>query len=226
MGIHAIMPIPGQVWQTRSTSLGYQSINVLLVYPEFPKTFWSYEKILELVNRKALLPPLGLITVAAILPQKWNLKLADVNIRPVTEQEWMWADLVIMSGMIVQKDNIIRQINLARHHGKPVAVGGPYPSSTPEELVAAGADSLILDDGEINLPMFVAAWYGGDKGGRFSSEGVKPDVTSTPIPRHDLLEFKAYDSMSVPFSRGCRLQCEFCIFDVLHGRKPQAKAPE
>ncbi|MGB5241012.1 MAG: B12-binding domain-containing radical SAM protein, partial [Prochlorococcaceae cyanobacterium] len=157
------------------------------VYPEFSKTFWSYETILELVNRKALPPPLGLITVAAILPQKWNFKPVDVNIRAVTEQEWMWADLAIMSGMIVQKDDIIRQIN---------------------------------------LPMFVAAWYGGDKGGRFSSEGVKPDVTSTPIPRHDLLEFKAYNSMSVPFSRSCRLQCEFCIFDVLHGRKPQAKAPE
>ncbi|WP_094556260.1 B12-binding domain-containing radical SAM protein [Synechococcus sp. 1G10] len=201
-------------------------MNVLLVYPEFPKTFWSYEKILELVNRKVLLPPLGLITVAAILPQDWNFKLADVNIRPVTDQEWMWADLVIMSAMIVQKDDIIRQINLARHHGKPVAVGGPYPSSTPEELVAAGADYLILDEGEITLPMFVAAWERGDKGGRFSSEGVKPDVTSTPIPRYDLLELKAYDSMSVQFSRGCPFQCEFCDIIVLYGRKPRTKTPE
>lgn len=226
MAIRAIIPTLGQVWQTRSTSLGYHSMNVLLVYPEFPKTFWSYEKILELVNRKVLLPPLGLITVAAILPQDWNFKLADVNIRPVTDQEWMWADLVIMSAMIVQKDDIIRQINLARHHGKPVAVGGPYPSSTPEELVAAGADYLILDEGEITLPMFVAAWERGDKGGRFSSEGVKPDVTSTPIPRYDLLELKAYDSMSVQFSRGCPFQCEFCDIIVLYGRKPRTKTPE
>ncbi len=201
-------------------------MNVLLVYPEFPKTFWSYEKILELVNRKVLLPPLGLITVAAILPQEWNFKLVDVNIRAVADEEWMWADLVIMSAMIVQKDDIIRQINLARHHGKPVAVGGPYPSSTPEELVAAGADYLILDEGEITLPMFVEAWERGDKGGRFSSEGVKPDVTSTPIPRYDLLELKAYDSMSVQFSRGCPFQCEFCDIIVLYGRKPRTKTPD
>ncbi|MCP9800244.1 B12-binding domain-containing radical SAM protein [Synechococcus sp. RedBA-s] len=201
-------------------------MNILLVYPEFPKTFWSYEKILELVGRKVLLPPLGLITVAAILPQEWTFKLADVNIRPVSEDEWKWADLVIMSAMIVQKDDIIRQINLARHYGKPVAVGGPYPSSTPEELVAAGADYLILDEGEITLPMFVEAWERGETGGRFSSDGVKPDVTSTPIPRYDLLELKAYDSMSVQFSRGCPFQCEFCDIIVLYGRKPRTKTPD
>ena len=216
----------GQSLLIPSVGHGSTDLNVLLVYPEFPKTFWSYEKILELVNRKVLLPPLGLITVAAILPQDWNFKLADVNIRPVTEQEWQWADLVIMSAMIVQKDDIIRQINLARHHGKPVAVGGPYPSSTPEELVAAGADFLILDEGEITLPLFVEAWQRGEKGGRFSSEGVKPDVTSTPIPRYDLLELSAYDSMSVQFSRGCPFQCEFCDIIVLYGRKPRTKTPE
>lgn len=201
-------------------------MNVLLVYPEFPKTFWSYEKILELVNRKVLLPPLGLVTVAAILPQEWNFNLVDVNIRPVSNQEWLWADLVVMSAMIVQKDDIIRQINLARHHGKPVAVGGPYPSSTPDELVAAGADYLILDEGEITLPLFVEAWNRGDTGGRFSSDGVKPDVTATPIPRYDLLELGAYDSMSVQFSRGCPFQCEFCDIIVLYGRKPRTKTPD
>jgi radical SAM superfamily enzyme YgiQ (UPF0313 family) len=202
------------------------AMNVLLVYPEFPKTFWSYEKILELVNRKVLLPPLGLITVAAILPQEWHFRLVDVNIRPVGSEEWQWADLVIMSAMIVQKDDIIRQINLARHHGKPVAVGGPYPTSTPEELVAAGADYLILDEGEITLPLFVAALQRGETGGRFSSDGVKPDVTGTPIPRYDLLEMSAYDSMSVQFSRGCPFQCEFCDIIVLYGRKPRTKTPE
>ncbi len=201
-------------------------MNTLLVYPEFPKTFWSYEKILELVNRKVLLPPLGLITVAAILPQHWNFRLVDVNIRPVSEEEWDWADLVIMSAMIVQKEDIIRQINLARQHSKPVAVGGPYPTSTPEELVAAGADYLILDEGEITLPLFVEALKRGESSGRFTAEGVKPDVTSTPIPRYDLLELRAYDSMSVQFSRGCPFQCEFCDIIVLYGRKPRTKTPE
>jgi radical SAM superfamily enzyme YgiQ (UPF0313 family) len=200
-------------------------MNVLLVYPEFPKTFWSYEKILELVQRKVLLPPLGLVTVAAILPQEWDYKLVDVNIRPVGESEWHWADLVIISAMIVQKEDIIRQIGFARFHGKPVAVGGPYPTSTPEELVAAGADFLILDEGEITLPMFVEALQRGEKSGQFRSDGVKPDVTTTPIPRYDLLERGAYDSMSVQFSRGCPFQCEFCDIIVLYGRKPRTKEP-
>ena len=200
-------------------------MKVLLVYPEFPKTFWSYEKILELVQRKVLLPPLGLVTVAAILPQEWDYKLVDVNIRPVDELEWQWADLVIISAMIVQKDDIIRQIGFARFHGKPVAVGGPYPTSTPEELVAAGADFLILDEGEITLPMFVEALQRGEKSGQFRSDGVKPDVTTTPIPRYDLLERGAYDSMSVQFSRGCPFQCEFCDIIVLYGRKPRTKEP-
>ncbi len=200
-------------------------MRVLLVYPRFPKTFWSYEKILELVNRKVLLPPLGLITVAAILPQTWEFKLVDVNIRPVTEAEWQWADMVIMSAMIVQKDDIIRHISIAKYYGKPVAVGGPYPTSMPEEMVAAGADYLILDEGEITLPMFVAALERGEKQGRFTAGGEKPDVTSTPIPRYDLLEMSAYDSMSVQFSRGCPFQCEFCDIIVLYGRKPRTKTP-
>jgi radical SAM superfamily enzyme YgiQ (UPF0313 family) len=200
-------------------------MNVLLVYPRFPKTFWSYEKILELVNRKVLLPPLGLITVAAILPQDWNFKLVDTNIRPVEEDEWQWADLVIISAMIVQKDDMMQQIKLAHQHHKPVAVGGPYPSSTPEELDGAGVEFLILDEGEITLPMFVADLQQGLKSGRYSADGAKPDVTTTPIPRYDLLERSAYDSMSVQFSRGCPFQCEFCDIIVLYGRKPRTKTP-
>lgn len=93
-------------------------MNVLLVYPLFPKTFWSYEKILELVNRKVLLPPLGLITVAAILPQEWNFKLVDRNIRSITEEEWQWADMVILSAMIVQKDDLLSLIKEAKRRGK------------------------------------------------------------------------------------------------------------
>ena len=200
-------------------------MNILLVYPRFPKTFWSYEKILELVNRKVLLPPLGLITVAAILPQEWTYKLVDTNIRPVAEDEWRWADLVIISAMIVQKDDMFRQIDLAHQHGKPVAVGGPYPTSTPEELEAVGAEFLILDEGEITLPLFVADLRQGARRGRYSANGEKPDVTHTPIPRYDLLERSAYDSMSVQFSRGCPFQCEFCDIIVLYGRKPRTKSP-
>ena len=199
-------------------------MRTLLVYPVFPPTFWSYEKILELVNRKVLLPPLGLITVAAILPQEWEFKLCDRNIRPVSEEEWNWAELVVFSGMIVQKEDLLAQIREAKQRGKSVAVGGPYATSVPQEVQAAGADFLILDEGEITLPLFVEAIQRGETQGIFRATD-KPDVTLTPIPRYDLLEFDAYDSMSVQFSRGCPFQCEFCDIIVLYGRKPRTKTP-
>jgi radical SAM superfamily enzyme YgiQ (UPF0313 family) len=199
-------------------------MRVLLVYPVFPKTFWSYEKILALVDRKVLLPPLGLVTVAAILPQEWEFKLVDRNIRAVTEEEWEWAEMVILSAMIVQKQDLLDQIKEAKQRGKLVAVGGPYPTSVPHEVQNVGTDFLILDEGELTLPMFVEAVNKGEKSGIFRAT-EKPDVTTTPIPRFDLLEFDAYDSMSVQFSRGCPFQCEFCDIIVLYGRKPRTKTP-
>jgi len=199
-------------------------MRVLLLYPLFPKSFWSFEKALELVDRKALLPPLGLATVAAILPQTWEFKLVDHNVREVTEAEWEWADMVILSAMIVQKEDFVAQIQIAKQRGKLVAVGGPYATSLPHE--AAGADFLILDEGEITLPMFVEAVERGETHGIFRSDGEKPDVTTTPVPRFDLLDFTAYDNMSVQFSRGCPFQCEFCDIIVLYGRKPRTKTPE
>ncbi|MDJ0648821.1 MAG: DUF4070 domain-containing protein [Xenococcaceae cyanobacterium MO_188.B19] len=199
-------------------------MRALLIYPLFPQTFWSYDKILELVDRKVLLPPLGLITVAAILPQEWEFQLVDRNVREVKESEWEWADIVIFSAMIVQKPDLLAQIKLAKEKGKLVAVGGPYSTSLPEEPKAAGADFLILDEGEITLPMFVEAIEKGATSGTFRAT-EKPDVTETPVPRYDLLELDAYDSMSVQFSRGCPFQCEFCDIIVLYGRKPRTKEP-
>lgn len=199
-------------------------MRVLLLYPVFPQSFWSFEKALQLVGRKAMLPPLGLITVAAILPQEWEFKLVDRNVRPVTEAEWDWAELVLMSAMIVQKHDLLEQIREAKRRGKPVAVGGPYATALPDEV--AEADYLILDEGEITLPKFIEAVQRGETHGTFRSEGNRPDVTITPIPRFDLLEFDAYDNMSVQFSRGCPFQCEFCDIIVLYGRKPRTKSPE
>jgi radical SAM superfamily enzyme YgiQ (UPF0313 family) len=201
-------------------------MKILLVYPRFPQSFWSFDKTLELVNLKAQLPPLGLVTVAAILPQSWEFKLVDRNVRDVRPEEWRWADLVIVSAMIVQRPDFIETIQTAKQFGKPVAVGGPYPTALPQEAEAAGADFLVLDEGEITLPKFVTALERGDRSGRFRSDGAKPDVTTTPIPRYDLLEMDAYAEMSVQFSRGCPFQCEFCDIIVLYGRKPRTKEPE
>jgi radical SAM superfamily enzyme YgiQ (UPF0313 family) len=200
-------------------------MNVLLIYPLFPKSFWSFEKTLALLDRKAMLPPLGLVTVAAILPQEWNFKLVDRNIRQITAAEWAWADLVILSAMIVQKEDLLAQIQEAKGRGKRVAVGGPYPTALPQEVTEVGADYLILDEGEITLPLFIDAISRGESSGIFRSGGEKPDVTNTPIPRFDLLEFDAYAEMSVQFSRGCPFQCEFCDIIVLYGRKPRTKSP-
>ncbi len=200
-------------------------MRVLLIYPVFPQSFWSFEKALALVNRKALLPPLGLITVAAILPQSWEFKLVDRNVREITETEWNWAELVMISAMIVQKEDFLAQIREAKRRGKKVAVGGPHPTSTPEDAEIAGADYLVLDEGEITLPLFVKALERGDSNGVFRIEGDKPDVTESPIPRFDLLDKNAYDMISLQFSRGCPFQCEFCDIIVLYGRKPRTKTP-
>ena len=172
-----------------------------------------------------MLPPLGLVTVAAILPQEWEYKLVDRNIRTVTEAEWEWADLVILSAMIVQKEDLHEQIREAKRRHKLVACGGPYPTALPQEQLDSGVDFLILDEGEITLPMFVDAVKSGETKGIFRADGNKPDVTTTPIPRFDLLEMGSYESMSVQFSRGCPFQCEFCDIIVLYGRKPRTKAP-
>lgn len=201
-------------------------MRVLLVYPKFPKTFWSFDKVLELVGRKVLLPPLGLITVAALLPQHWEFQLVDCNLRDVSEAEWAWADMVILSAMLVQKRDLAAQIRLAKDHGLPVAVGGPFASSTPDAPELKLADFKVLDEGEITLPAFVAALQRGEKSGRFHAEGEKPDITVSPVPRFDLLELDAYDSMAVQFSRGCPFQCEFCDIIVLYGRKPRTKTPD
>ncbi|MEN9233539.1 MAG: B12-binding domain-containing radical SAM protein [Gloeomargarita sp. DG02_1_bins_92] len=200
-------------------------MRTLLIYPQFPPSFWSFENTLKLIHLKAQLPPLGMVTVAALLPQTWEFKLVDRNVRDVTAAEWDWAELVIISAMIVQKEDFARQIQQAKIRGKLVAVGGPYATALPQEAQAAGADFLVLDEGEITLPLLVAALARGETQGIFRAHGEKPAVTETPIPRFDLLEMQAYAEMSVQFSRGCPFQCEFCDIIVLYGRKPRTKTP-
>jgi len=173
-----------------------------------------------------MLPPLGLITVAGILPSQWELKLVDRNVEDITEAQWEWAQIVILSGMIVQKQDLLDQVTEAKRRGKKVAVGGPYATALHEEVEAVGADYLILDEGEITIPLFVSAVENGVTSGIFRSNGERPDVTTTPIARFDLLKFDAYSEMAVQFSRGCPFQCEFCDIIVLYGRKPRTKSPE
>ncbi len=200
-------------------------MRALLVYPRYPTTFWSFEEALALAGQRALMPPLGLLTVAALLPASWNLRLVDTNVRPISNDDWEWAELVICSAMLVQKRDLACCIAEARLRNLPVAVGGPFASSTPDAPELQQANYLILDEGEITVPLFLEALERGERGGRFSALGHKPDITNSPVPRFDLLELAAYGVMAVQFSRGCPFQCEFCDIIVLYGRKPRTKEP-
>ncbi len=201
------------------------TMRILLIYPRFPKTFWSFDRAVELMGHQVLLPPLGLTTVAALLPQNWEFKLVDCNVREVSEDEWAWAELAILSAMIVQKKDLTHQIELAKQHKCRVAVGGPFASSTPEAEELKEVDYLVLDEGEITLPMLAEALSKGAPTGTFTADGEKPDLSTSPIPRFDLLDRHAYAMMAVQFSRGCPFQCEFCDIIVLYGRKPRTKTP-
>ncbi len=197
-------------------------MNVLLSYPIFPTSFWSFEKAVQGIGKKAFMPPLSLVTVAALLPQEWSFRLRDRNIEPVTEEDWEWADLVMFSGMIAQKEDYLAQIKEAKRRGKPVVVGGPYATSLPNDFLNAGADYLVLDEGEYTIDLFVQALNRGEKSGIFRSKD-KPDVTLSPVPRYDLLDMNAYFLMAIQYSRGCPFQCEFCDIIILYGRKPRTK---
>jgi len=197
-------------------------MKVLLIYPIFPTSFWSFEKAVQGIGKKAFMPPLGLITVAALLPQKWEFRLIDKNIEPVTESDWEWADMVMFSGMIAQKEDFMDLIQEAKSRNKPVAVGGPYATSLPNDMLDAGADFLVLDEGEYTINLFVQALERGETSGIFRSKD-KPDVTLSPVPRFDLLDMDAYFLMAIQYSRGCPFQCEFCDIIVLYGRKPRTK---
>ncbi|BAZ28290.1 radical SAM domain-containing protein [Cylindrospermum sp. NIES-4074] len=200
-------------------------MRALLLWPIMPNSFWSYQETLDLAGLRSTNPPLGLITVAAMLPSDWEIRFSDRNVRLETDADWAWCDLVIISAMIIQQQDLGELIKKAIALGKKVAVGGPFPTSVPEFALEAGADYLILDEGECTVPMFLEAWERGEEKGVFRSP-EKPDVTQTPIPRFDLLDLNAYYAITVQFSRGCPFQCEFCDIINLFGRKPRTKTPE
>ncbi len=179
-----------------------------------------------MIGKKALLPPLSLITVAALLPQNWDFRLVDCNANDLTEDDWEWAEIVMISGMIVQKESMTDLIKAGKRRNKLVAVGGPYYTSVPDDASNAGADFLVLGEGEITIPPFVEAIRRGETSGVFDANDEKADMTQSPVPRYDLLKFSNYSEMSLQFSRGCPFLCEFCDIIILYGRKPRTKTPD
>ncbi len=169
------------------------------------------------------MPPLGLITVAAMFPPHFRLRLVDMNVRELTDEDLEWADLVLTSTMVVQQRSLQEVIARANRHGRPVAVGGPHPTSFADEI--HGASHFLLDEVEETLPRFLADWEAGGAA-RLYRPDAKPPVTSTPVPRFDLLELERYSSMALQFSRGCPFDCEFCDITKLFGRVPRTKTNE
>jgi radical SAM superfamily enzyme YgiQ (UPF0313 family) len=199
-------------------------MKTLLIFPKTPVTFFSFPKAMRLMGNRTLYPPLGLITVAALLPREWRLSLVDLNVEPVTEQLWAWADLVMISGMFIQRPQMLALVREAKARGKTVVAGGSYPTLMPEELLDAGVDFLIKGEGEVTIPKFLADLAAGRRGGLIECD-ERPDLTASPLPRFDLLDLKAYNGLSLQTSRGCPHDCEFCDVFLLYGRRPRYKSP-
>jgi len=199
--------------------------NVLLVSPKFPvSTFWNIKATCRVDGARHASIPLGLLTVAALLPADWTCRLIDRNVGDVTEADIDWADMVMTGGMNVQRSDCLNVISLAQGRGKAVVVGGPDVTSEPGFY--EHADFRVVGEAEVVIQDFIAAWRSGQRSGTFTAEKFKVDVTKTPVPRFDLLDIGSYFSMMLQFSRGCPFNCEFCDIIEMFGRKPRTKTPD
>ncbi|MEW6659002.1 MAG: B12-binding domain-containing radical SAM protein [Thermodesulfobacteriota bacterium] len=200
-------------------------MKALLLNPSFPPSFWSLKETCRVDGTKGLAPPLGLITMAALLPPEWELRLVDLNVRTLPAGAWDWADLVMVSGMLVQREGLLSLVREAKARGKTVVAGGPYATSLPQEVLDAGADFLFRGEAENTMPLFLAALTAGESRGVFQAD-AKPEMSDSPPPRFDILDLEDYTVMSIQTSRGCPYDCEFCDVVNLYGRKPRYKKPE
>ena len=199
-------------------------MKVLLVYPKIGETFWSFSNVLSFVRRKAAMPPLGLLTVAALAPQDWDFRLRDLNVTKLKDSDIKWADMVFISAMLIQRDATEEVIRRVKDIGRPIVAGGPLFTSQPDEFDQV--DHLVLGEAEDTLPRFVADLKAGRPARIYQPESEKPSLKSTPPPRWDLIEkMRDYQTMPIQFSRGCPFECEFCDITLLFGRKPRTKSP-
>lgn len=197
-------------------------MNILLVYPKYPDTFWSFKHVLRFISKKAAFPPLGLLTVASMLPEEWKKKVVDANVAELKDEHIAWADMVFISAMIVQKDSAQEIISRCKSHGKIVVAGGPVFTTQHEKF--SGVDHFILNEAEVTLPEFLKDLKEGNPKEVYTST-IRPDVTKTPVPSWNLININNYATMAVQYSRGCPFNCEFCDIIIMNGRIPRTKTP-
>lgn len=198
-------------------------MNILLVYPKYPDTFWSFKHALKFVSKKASFPPLGLMTVASMLPNEWSKKLIDMNIKELREKDILWADYVFISAMSIQSESANQAIEKCKKQNAKIVAGGPLFTSSSKYYDSV--DYLVLNEAEITLPRFLNDLRNGIPKHKYTSEEWA-DIIATPLPRWELISRKNYTSMNIQYSRGCPFDCDFCDITVLYGRKPRTKTKE
>ena len=198
-------------------------MKTLLVYPEFPDTYWSFRHALSFEGKRSAYPPLGLLTVSAMLPDAWERRLVDMNIQPLKPSDVKWADVVFASAMLVQKDSLRRVVELCKVAGKRVVIGGPYVTTSAEHLPEA--DHIFLGEAETTLPEFVRDLERGVPK-RIYQAAERPALSAAPVPDFHLADLRRYSAMPVQYSRGCPFQCEFCDIIEIYGRVPRTKSNE
>ena len=201
-----------------------QEIRCLLIQPKFEDlNFWNFVEGARAVGAKATAPPLGLLTVAALLPSHWDLRLVDLNVAPLSDADWQWADVICTGGMLPQQAGTLELVRRANRDGKYVAVGGPDPTSQPDLYQEANA--VVSGEGESSIPVWLKSWEAGEADGVFLPTDTV-DITQTPVPKFELISFDDYLHVGLQSSRGCPYNCEFCDIIELFGRKPRVKTPE
>jgi radical SAM superfamily enzyme YgiQ (UPF0313 family) len=198
-------------------------LKILLVYPKYPDTFWSFKHALKFIMKKAAFPPLGLLTVAAMLPKVWEKKLVDMNVNPLTDKDLMWADYVFISSMAIQSESTVETIQRIKKMGIKMVAGGPLFTTEPEQF--PDVDHLVLNEAEITLAPFLSDLAEG-KAKHIYQTQEHPSITQTPVPLWSLINPKKYVSMNLQYSRGCPFNCEFCDITFLDGRIPRTKDTE